>query len=244
MGPDLPTEKGITLRALHAEGDEANSSRPAPMFIPRINEESAQARPRTVWDDSVPGVDQGDVAARWLQSFLKKDGLRLVLIADSAKRPTDATFGVGETGFADGFPVLVTSEASVQETTRRLPADSGVDVNSFRPNVHVSGCRPFEEDEIRAFAFDGIRVSMVKPCARCTVPTVNQRTGGRIVTGEPLRTLRDVRSGKRLRAVASLHKKFFDQPDMEHEAFFGQNAILDFKVGAVLQVGDEAVVEW
>merc|ERR1711862_186062 len=112
-----------------------------------------------------------------------------------AQRATDPNFGVGETGFADGFPILLTTEASLRDVNARL-IGSQVDIVSFRPNVHVSGCMSFEEDEIPSVAFRGrggdaeVRLRLIKPCSRCTVPAVDPQLGKRRAGGEPLRTLR------------------------------------------------------
>jgi uncharacterized protein len=50
-------------------------------------------------------------------------------------------------------------------------------VQSFRPNVVVRGCLPFEEDGWRSIRIRGIQYDLVKLCSRCTIPTVNLETG-------------------------------------------------------------------
>lgn len=252
--PDLPTAAGLRLRAVARDGaDNSKCALPAPLLVPRRTEADGAPRLVRIWDDDVPGVDQGDVAARWLQSFLGKEGLRLMLVADSARRATSLEYGVGETAFADGFPILLTSQASIDDVNRRLRGVA-VSLDNFRPNVHVSGCGPFEEDEVPAVAFhrsggrlDGaaaVRLRLVKPCSRCTVPNVRPRTGEREASEEPLRTLRVYRSGERLRRTAGLHRAFFAHPKHKREAYFGQNVLLEFTPGAMLAVGDEGEVEW
>lgn len=47
-------------------------------------------------------------------------------------------------GFADGYPYLLTNEASLRDLQQRCPA--GVQMEQFRPNLVVSGVAAWEED--------------------------------------------------------------------------------------------------
>lgn len=245
LQPDMPTATGITLRASVTGADAAALE---PLFVPLITEGATgtAAAPRLVeiWSDKVPGVDQGDQAARWIQRFLGKEGLRLLRVAASAHRAVDAKYGQGETAFSDGFPVLVTSEASLQAVARRLPQAEPLPIDRFRPNVHLSGCSPFEEDEMRLLVVDGGRAQLrlVKPCARCSVPAVDQEKGVKSASGEPTKTLRRFRAGLQLKA-SQLHRSFFESSKHDSEVFFGQNALVEINVpGATLAVGQVAQV--
>ena len=60
-------------------------------------------------------------------------------------------------------------------------------MNRFRPNLVVTGAPPHAEDGWRTIAIGGLTLELVKPCARCTVPTTDQETGER--GPEPLRVL-------------------------------------------------------
>eukprot|EP00929_Paragymnodinium_shiwhaense_P043378 TRINITY_DN22309_c0_g3_i1.p1 TRINITY_DN22309_c0_g3~~TRINITY_DN22309_c0_g3_i1.p1 ORF type:complete len:370 (+),score=22.79 TRINITY_DN22309_c0_g3_i1:62-1111(+) len=234
--PDMPTEAGITLRC--APECAADKTQP-PLFVPRLAGRSTCTT--QVWSDSVPAVDQGDAAAKWLQDVTGKQGVRLVYLATDAKRVTDSKFGVGITGFSDGFPVLFTSQESVNDLRRRVGSSVSFGVQRFRTNVHVAGCRAWEEDEIRSVTFQGsgtTTLSLVKPCSRCQVPTINQATADRTKGGEPIFSLRLFRSGCNLFKSATLHKTFFTDPSMKDEVFFGQNALPEFTPGATLRVGD------
>lgn len=249
--PDIPTPDGIMLRAVKSAANANTGVQEEPLFVKRIGEDQSTPTPVEIWDDSVPGVDQGDAAAAWFQAVLGKPGIRLMLIADSAHRATDTKFAVGETGFADGFPILVTSQASVEDLNQRVQS-LDISINRLRPNLHIGGCGAFEEDEMRSLTFTSSPMGsfssclrLVKPCARCTVPIVDPSSGERAGSnGEPLKTLRRYRSGSQLRHGAQLHKTHFANPENSEEAFFGQNAAVEFAPGAVLQVGDIASVEW
>jgi len=140
----------------------------------------------TVWDDNCPATWVGDRAAEWFSDFLGSP-CALVHMADQVVRPADPAFappGV-RVSFADGFPFLMISEESLADLNRRL-ADP-VPMNRFRPNLVVAGGEPYAEDGWGKIAIGGVRLQVVKPCARCLVTTTDQATGER--GKEPLRTL-------------------------------------------------------
>ncbi|WP_163513097.1 MOSC domain-containing protein [Fodinicola acaciae] len=137
-----------------------------------------------VWKWSGTGVDQGDEVAGWLSDFLGA-AVRLVRFPPGVRR--DTSVGGGEVRYADGYPILVTSTASLDALNASL--DEPLPMNRFRPNLVVSGWpAPWTEDLTTGLAIgSGVTIEIVKPCARCVITTIDQRTAekGR----EPLRTL-------------------------------------------------------
>ena len=91
--------------------------------------------------------------------------------------------------FADGFPFLLVSEASLANLNDRLVStgEEPVPMNRFRPNFVVSGVAAFGEDAWPRVRIGGIVFRSGGPCARCIVTTTDQFTGERGT--EPLRTL-------------------------------------------------------
>ena len=94
------------------------------------------------------------------------------------------------------------SSASLEDLNSRL--DRPVPMNRFRPNLVIDGCGPYEEDGWKRIRIGEVEIELVKPCSRCTIPTVDQETG--IAGTEPLRTLAGYRS-------------------REEGVYFGMNAI-------------------
>jgi MOSC domain-containing protein len=139
-----------------------------------------------VWNDETEGVPVGPAADRWLTDFLGA-ACRLVYMPDDVVRPVDPTYGSpgDRVGFADAFPFLLISDASLADLNARLAAP--LPMNRFRPNLVVSGCAPYAEDDWGGFHAAGIEFRVVKPCARCVVTTTDQATAARGT--EPLRTL-------------------------------------------------------
>ena len=87
-----------------------------------------------------------------------------------------------ENAFSDAYPLLVASTAGLAELNRRLAAagEAPVTMERFRPNLVLDGLDAHGEDhldEIRFTTPEGpVRLKLVKPCARCTIPDVDPAT--------------------------------------------------------------------
>lgn len=148
-----------------------------------------------VWKSKgVHAIDQGEEAARWFSEWLGRS-VRLVHIADGYQRRVSADYAVNEddhTGFADGYPILLTSEEGLQDLNARL--ETPVPMNRFRPNLVVRGCEPFAEDTWNRIRLGDVELAVVKPCARCVVTTIDKNTLEQ--SKEPLKTLSKYRKHK------------------------------------------------
>ena len=139
-----------------------------------------------VWGDELRGEPAGEEADRWFSEFLEFP-CRLVRKPDDDFRPVDSLYATedDQTSFADGFSLLVISEASLEDLNSRLAEP--VPMNRFRPNLVIGGCEPFAEDRWDEMRVGDAGFRVAEPCPRCAVTTVDQRTGER--RKEPLRTL-------------------------------------------------------
>jgi MOSC domain-containing protein len=153
-------------------------------------EPSGDRRPVVVWNDVVEAVDGGDRAAEWFSAVLGMP-CRLVGMPESSRRPVSLQVtGRGDhTSFADAFPFLLLSQASLDYLNGHLP--SPVPMDRFRPNIVVNACAPFEEDTWRLIRVGEVRLHVVKPCSRCVITTIDQATAK--PGEEPLRTLSRLR---------------------------------------------------
>jgi uncharacterized protein YcbX len=127
----------------------------------------------------------------WISRFLGGPH-ELVYMPDDERRPVDPAYGRPDdiVSFADGYPLLLISQASLDHLNARLPAP--IVMERFRPSVVVDGCPPHAEDDWMTFAIGALSFRGVKPCSRCVVTTVDPATGVR--GPEPLRTLAVYRS--------------------------------------------------
>ena len=146
---------------------------------------------------------------------------RLVYMPDSSRlRINEKYHATGITSFSDGFPILMVSEASLDLLNQR--AGLSLEMARFRPNLVISGCAAHDEDRMRQFSINGIRMTGAKPSARCVVTTLDPQT---LLKGkEPLQTL-------------STYRK------LENKIYFGENVVAEDT--GLIRVGDEVrVVEW
>ncbi len=139
-----------------------------------------------VWDDVTAAVDVGAEARAFFSDALRED-IRLVWMPEVGDRFADPAYASGNerVSFADGFPLLVLGQASIDELNTRLEVQ--VPLNRFRANVIVGGTAPWEEDGWKEMSTGEVRLDVVKPCARCVVITTDQETGER--SKEPTATL-------------------------------------------------------
>jgi len=179
-----------------------------------------------IWKDECPAYDEGEAAARWLRELLGRE-CRLVRY-DPQHRRLSARAWTGEleaeNRFTDGFPVLVIGRASLDDLNSRLQRP--VPMNRFRPSIVLEGLGPYEEDRVDELRAEGLRLRIVKPCARCVIPTTDQQTGLR-EGEEPLRTLMEYRFDRALQG-----------------ALFGQNAVIVEGLDARLRCGQRLQVSW
>lgn len=168
-------------------------------------QKSGSTRPVDIWhSQGVQAVDQGETAAEWFSDWLGT-AVRLVHIAEGYIRRINEKYAVNaddHTAFADGYPILLTSEESLADLNTRL--ETPVPMNRFRPNLVVKGCEPFAEDTWTRIRIGNVEVAVVKPCARCVVTTIDKETL--------------VQSKEPLKALSSYRKR-------DGGAMFGQNVI-------------------
>lgn len=185
-GCDFPLLTQVRSR-IEAHGLTVSAPGMETLAIP-VPERANQSLPVRVWNDECRALATDPAAARWFTRLLEIR-CRLVFMADTGQRPVD--FDYGEPGdrvsFADGYPLLLVSEASLDDLNARL--DEPVSMRRFRPNLVVGGCGPFDEDGWRSVRIGETRFDLVKRCARCVFTTVDPDTGEKHARLEPLRTL-------------------------------------------------------
>lgn len=149
-----------------------------------------------VWRDLVSARGVAPEIDGALSDWLGRP-MRLVRFPEQSIRPCDPRYAPASshTGFADGFPLLVTSEGSLAELNDELreAGAATVPMNRFRPNIVLAGIPAGAEDRHATIEFEhGLGLDLVKPCDRCVVTTIDQESGQR--TGaEPLATLKRIR---------------------------------------------------
>ncbi len=144
-----------------------------------------------IWGSKTAALPAGEAADEW---FTQQLGMqcKLVYMPEQEGVLVDEQYNInhGVTAFSDGFPILMTSEASLELFNSR--STEIIPMNRFRPNMVISGTAAHEEDSMKEFSINGIHFFGVKPSARCVVTTINQTTAAK--GKEPLKTLSIYRS--------------------------------------------------
>ncbi len=144
--------------------------------------------------DECPGIDLGDDHARWFSAFLKRPCRLVRQVSRLPRLRTPSSVGHEiEVSYADGFPLLVTTTASLIDLNRRIAERGGesVPMDRFRPNIVLSGCNPYDEDRWSDLKIGDVVLKAANKCVRCAITTTHQITGER--GHEPLRTLASYR---------------------------------------------------
>ena len=188
-----------------------------------------QATRVRVWDDEVKAFDMGALAAQWFSDYLGKP-LRLVRFDPDQQRLSSPEWTgdlQAENAFADGFPLLVASTASLRDLNARLRArgQSEVTMQRFRPNLVLDGLQAFDEDHLQEIVIatdtGPVRLRLVKPCARCSIPNVDPASAA--TSNEPGDTLAGFRADARVNGGIT----------------FGVNAIIVEGQESMLRVGQQ-----
>lgn len=180
----------------------------------------AQYRAISVWNDEIAGQHCSEAADRWFSELLRLDCTLRYFGPRSARRTASAP--ESPVAFADGYPLLLISAASLGDLNARLPEP--VSMSRFRPNLVVSGTEPFAEDGWKRIRIGALELALVKPCSRCVLTTLDPVTAERHPRQEPLRTLTGYRR------------------DADGQVNFGQNLVPlgegVLEVGMVVEVLD------
>lgn len=181
------------------------------------------------WRFTTEALDCGDDAADFLSSCMGTV-VRLVRFPRNAQRDCnpDWTPGVAaHTKFSDGYPLLVLGSASVDDLRARMGiSEISLPLDRFRANIVLDGLGAYEEDFVARFGDGDLQLKPVKPCARCTVPSVDQTSG---VEGSmsPLDALNTYRLNPKVGG-----------------ATLGMNAVVAAGAGGTLSRGDRLAVEF
>ncbi len=180
------------------------------------NTETANVK---IWQSRCRAKVYEDDVNRWFGDLLQIN-CKLIVMPDEARRIVNPFYAVKKyedtVSFADGYPFLLIGENSLNDLNARLAAP--LPMNRFRPNLVVRDADAFAEDNWKKIKIGATIFHLVKPCDRCVMTTIDQKTG---ISGgkEPLKTLADFRQkGQKL--------------------LFGQNLIAE-NSGEKIKIGDK-----
>lgn len=175
----------------------------------------------SVWDDGIKAQYGHKNYDLWFSQYLNKP-CQLLYFGEQSQRYVRNSHK--QVAFADGYPLLLLSQASLDDLNRKmsLQLNQSVSMSQFRPNLVVDHCDAFAEDTWQHIRIGEVEFEISKPCSRCIFTTVNPNNAEKHPQQEPLTTL------KNYRQVAS------------GDVMFGQNLIA-LNQGSIKQ-GDEIVI--
>jgi uncharacterized protein len=175
----------------HADGIELAHERASPLSVALPSRTTPRVRV-TVWKDTVDALPADDHANAWLTATFGRP-LRLVFMDDAAHRPVrpDYASAHDEVSFADGFPLLLIGQASLDHLNQKI--GRVLPMARFRPNLVITGADAHAEDGWRRLRVGLVEFELPKLCTRCVFTTIDPLTGTADPTGEPLNTLKTYR---------------------------------------------------
>lgn len=185
----------------------------------RFADFAPQDAPTEVWGNHFTARIAPVAINQWLSGFFRRD-VQLRWVGPELTRRVKKHDAV-PLSFADGFPYLLATEASLRDLQQRCSAS--VSIEQFRPNLLVTGTAAWEEDTWKVIRIGEVVFDVAKPCSRCIFTTVSPERGQKHPGGEPLRTLQTFRTA-------------LDNGDVD----FGQNLIA--RNSGVVRVGDSVEV--
>ena len=194
-GRELPR-----LTLIHARPHRDGSLRLEAPGMPALRLDPPQAGGERVtakvWDDAVAPLLASSAAHTWISAFLDQP-CHIVSMDADCMRPIDTAYAApgDEVSLADGFPLLLISQAALDHLNSKLALP--VSMLRFRPNLVLTGVAAHAEDNWKRVRIAQIEFDIVKPCTRCVFTTVDFERGERDPSGEPLRTLIGYRRGEK-----------------------------------------------
>lgn len=187
---------GMVLIRAEAMGEGLRLSAPGRPDLDVVPPSDGPRLRVSIWKDAVDAQRADPAADAWLSAYLQRP-VRLVRMDAAARRAVDPAYAQpgDEVSFADGYPLLVVSQAALDGLNARL-ADAGrapVVMAQFRPNLVVADAAAHAEDDWARVRIGEVEFAAVKRCTRCVFTTVDPLRGVRRDDGEPLNILKDYR---------------------------------------------------
>lgn len=136
----------------------------------------------SVWKDDFPAAIYEGAVNHWLSEQLGGT-FRLASFGPATQRRResfmrDVAFDVS---FADGYPVLIATQASLEAVNIYVTAkgEAALPMSRFRPNIVIGGegSLAWIEDSWKRIKIGDVIFDCVKPCTRCIMTTLDPDSG-------------------------------------------------------------------
>ncbi|MBA6328178.1 MOSC domain-containing protein [Colwellia sp. MB02u-6] len=144
-----------------------------------------------LWNDTINAQQCRKNINQWFSHYLQKPCLLLFFGSDSQRFVKNKN---SQVGFADAYPLLLISQASLDNLNKQYKADTTtISMTQFRPNIVVNNCDAFAEDNWQHIRIGEVEFEITTPCTRCIFTTINPKTSEKHQQQEPLNTLKSYR---------------------------------------------------
>ncbi|KJF95902.1 MOSC domain-containing protein [Photobacterium angustum] len=144
-----------------------------------------------VWNDNCEAYTTSSDADLWVSEIIGQPAQLLYNGVESQRIGGKAQVKVS---FADNFPVMIVSEASLNALNDRAQEVHSMD--KFRANLVVSGVNAFAEDSWKRIRIGEVELEIKAPCSRCVLVNYDPSTAKKADNNEPLATLMTFRTDK------------------------------------------------
>ena len=218
-------QPNITAESLELKGPEGFGK----VIIPARYAAAGEQRTVEIFGRPLPNaIDQGDEASEFFSAILGRK-VRLLRANRDTPRKLKPHYehggAVNTVAAADGFPILLTNQTSLDFSHKLNGFEPGaVPLQQFRGNIEIDGLgfEPYDEDFWGEITVGSLHAFVSKACQRCPVPNVNQETGERNIRGQQV-----------LRGRLG----YVDDPSAR-QVVFGQNLNHVYEKGLYVRVGD------
>nr|WP_087016170.1 MOSC domain-containing protein [Thaumasiovibrio subtropicus] len=177
--------------SLLADGLVISAGDKSPLYLRYDSFEMKDAESQ-VWKDKFIAYTTTEEANIWFSELLGRQ-VKLLYTGEQSNRVRDSFNH--NVSFADGYPLLVISRASLEELNRRSGEVHSMD--QFRTNLVVDHCEAFAEDSWKRIKIGDVEFENRKPCQRCILTTVDVNQGELRSNKEPMKTLQTFRADER-----------------------------------------------
>ena len=160
-----------------------------PVLKIKYQQFTQQYKQVTIWKDTITGQYCSPEYDEWFSKYL---GIKCQLVFFGEQSSRRVKNRMNQLAFADGYPLLLISQASLNDLNSRM-TNHQVSMSQFRPNIVIDHTQAFEEDTWKHIRIGEVEFEVVKPCARCIFTTVDPSNAEKHHKLEPLATLKQFR---------------------------------------------------
>ncbi|KAA6208670.1 MOSC domain-containing protein [Avibacterium paragallinarum] len=161
-----------------------------------------QIQPCEVWHNNFRSFVAPEEINQWFSKIIGRS-VQLRWLGKNSQR-TIKRYPNHPLSFADGYPLLLTTESSFNVVQQSCPIS--ISALQFRPNIIIEGLSPFEEQQWEKIQIGNVIFLHSKPCERCTLITRNLLDKYQMEPKmEPFRTLKKMNTNEQGMALFGIN---------------------------------------